>query len=270
MTGNHPAGVMRSGRPPRRLTGVPAARITYVGHATVLIEIGDVRLLTDPVLRTRVVHLRRHGPAPEVPADIDAVLVSHLHHDHLDPPSLRRLSGSPRVIAPHGAGPMLRRAGLEAEELRPGDRAHVDGLRIDAVRAVHPSGRWPFGARSKPLGFVVTGPPSVYFAGDTDLFEEMDALAPLDVALVPVAGWGPRLGPGHMDARRAAEALALLRPRVAVPIHWGTLYPRMTRLGEWFSSPAEVFATQAAELAPASEVRVLKPGESTSVNLPAA
>ena len=230
-----------------------------------------MRLLTDPVLRSRVAYLRRHGPAPEVPAGIDAVLISHLHHDHLDVPSLRLLADGPRVIAPRGAGPMLRRAGFEAEELRTGDWAEVNGLRIEAVRAVHAGGRWPLGGVSgEPLGFVIAGPPSVYFAGDTDLYEEMGELAPLDLALVPIAGWGPRLGPGHMDAARAAQAVALLRPRVVVPIHWGTLHPAMTRRGEWFSSPWEGFAAQAAELAPDSEVRVLRPGESTSVTAPAA
>jgi L-ascorbate metabolism protein UlaG (beta-lactamase superfamily) len=262
---------MRTGSARRRLGRVPAARITYVGHATVLIEVGGARLLTDPVLRSRVAHLRRHGPAPEVPAGIDAVLVSHLHHDHLDLPSLRLLAGSPRVIAPRGVGPMLRRAGFETEEVRPGDWADVNGVRVEAVRAVHPSGRWPVaGVSGEPLGFVVAGSPSVYFAGDTDLFEEMGELAPLDVALVPIAGWGPRLGPGHMNASRAAQAVALLRPRVAVPIHWGTLHPRTTRRGDWFTSPAEAFAAQAAELAPESEVRVLQPGESTSITPPAA
>ena len=98
----------------------------------------------------------------------------------------------------------------------------------------------------------------------------MGELAPLDVALVPIAGWGPRLGPGHMNAARAAQAVALLRARVAVPIHWGTLHPRTTRRGEWFTSPVEEFAAQAAELAPESEVRVLQPGESTSITAPAA
>ena len=262
---------MRTRLGPAETGPVPAARITYVGHATVLIEIGDVRLLTDPVLRTRVAYLRRYGPTPEVPAGIDVVLISHLHHDHLDLPSLRLLSGAPRVLAPRGAGPMLRRAGFETEELRPGDRAEVHGVRVEAVRAVHPSGRWPLGGVSgEPLGFVVAGPPSVYFAGDTDLYEEMAELAPLDLALVPIAGWGPRLGPGHMDAGRAAQAVALLRPRVAVPIHWGTLHSAMTRVGEWFSSPAEEFAARAAELAPDSEVRVLEPGEATAVTDPAA
>ena len=193
-----------------------------------LLELGGVRLLTDPVLRQRVAHLRRHGEAPEVPADIDAVLISHLHHDHLDRPSLRLLMGRPRVIAPLGAGRLARRPGIDVEELRPGDRAEVKGIPVEAVRAVHGSSRlWRVGPSGEPLGFVIGTAPSVYFAGDTDLFPEMERLGRLDVALLPVAGWGPKLGPGHMDAVRAAEAIALLRPRVAIPIHWGTLHPRL-------------------------------------------
>jgi len=233
----------------------------------VLLELGGVRLLTDPVLRTRVAHLRRHGEAPEVPGDIDAVLLSHLHHDHLDRPSLRRLAGSPRLIAPHGTRRLVRRLGVVVDELRPGDRADVNGVPVQAVRAVHGSSRlWRAGPSGEPLGFVVSEAPSVYFAGDTDLFPEMERLRPLDVALLPVAGWGPKLGPGHMDPARAAEAVALLGARVAIPIHWGTLRPRLTRVGEWFSGPGAEFAAQVAAVAPESEVRVLRPGESTSVD----
>ena len=232
-----------------------------------LLELGGVRLLTDPVLRTRVAHLRRHGEAPEVPGDIDAVLLSHLHHDHLDRPSLRRLAGSPRLIAPHGTRRLVRRLGVVVDELRPGDRADVNGVPVQAVRAVHGSSRlWRAGPSGEPLGFVVSEAPSVYFAGDTDLFPEMERLRPLDVALLPVAGWGPKLGPGHMDPARAAEAVALLGARVAIPIHWGTLRPRLTRVGEWFSGPGAEFAAQVAAVAPESEVRVLRPGESTSVD----
>ena len=231
-----------------------------------LLELGGVRLLTDPVLRQRVAHLRRHGEAPEVPADIDAVLISHLHHDHLDRPSLRLLTGRPRVIAPHGAARLARRPGIAVEELRPGDRAEVNGIPVKAVRAVHGSSRlWRAGPSGEPLGFVVGTAPSVYFAGDTDIFPEMERLGQLDVALLPVAGWGPKLGPGHMDAARAAQAVALLRPRVAIPIHWGTLHPRLGRRGRWFSGPGDEFAAQVAAVAPESEVRVLRPGESTSV-----
>ncbi len=81
-------------------------RVTYVGHATVLVEIDGVRLLTDPVLRSRVGPLRRHGtpPDPRLAKDVDAVLISHLHHDHADAPSLRRLSASRREDRRHPAG----------------------------------------------------------------------------------------------------------------------------------------------------------------------
>jgi L-ascorbate metabolism protein UlaG (beta-lactamase superfamily) len=88
----------------------------------------------------------------------------------------------------------------------------------------------------------------------------MADLAPIDAALLPVAGWGPTLGPGHMDAEQAAEAVALLRPAIAVPIHWGTLHPRGRRRGAWFDTPPQRFASRVALLAPEVEVRVLEPG----------
>ena len=98
----------------------------------------------------------------------------------------------------------------------------------------------------------------MYFAGDTDLFPEMSTLAgTLDVALLPVAGWGSRVGPGHLDPERAAQALQLLRPRMAVPIHWGTLSP-LNR--DTSAEPPETFRRLAAELAPEVEVRILEPG----------
>jgi L-ascorbate metabolism protein UlaG (beta-lactamase superfamily) len=229
----------------------------------VLLELGGVRLLTDPVLRRRVAHLRRYGPVPEPPTAVDAVLISHLHQDHLDLPSLRRLADQPQVIAPRGSGGFLRRAGFEAKELAPGDSTEVTGLTVTAVRAVHDPRRWPFaGPRAEPLGFVLGGARSVYFAGDTDLFGGMADLGPVGVALLPVAGWGPKLGQGHLHPEGAARAAALLRAHLAVPIHWGTLYPITARRGAWFSEPPHEFAAQMAALAPGVAVRVLAPGES--------
>jgi L-ascorbate metabolism protein UlaG (beta-lactamase superfamily) len=234
----------------------------------VLLELGGVRLLTDPVLRRTVVHLKRHAPVPEPPARLDAVLLSHLHHDHAHLPSLRLLDRRVRVIAPRGAGALLRRAGFrDAQELAAGGRAEVGGVVVTAVQALHDDRRRPVGGvRATPIGFVVGRDPRVYFAGDTDLFDDMAELAPLDVALLPVAGWGPKLGPGHLDPERAARAAALMRPRMAVPIHWGTLRPRYARVGAWFSDPPHAFAARVAELAPDVEVRVISPGE--SVELP--
>jgi L-ascorbate metabolism protein UlaG (beta-lactamase superfamily) len=83
----------------------------------------------------------------------------------------------------------------------------------------------------------------------------MAEFAPLDVALLPVAGWGKKVGPGHLDPYRAAAALALLRPAVAVPIHWGTY--RVARQPDESAGPAEAFARAAAELAPEVDVRIL-------------
>jgi L-ascorbate metabolism protein UlaG (beta-lactamase superfamily) len=244
-------------------------RVTWGGHSTVLVELDGVRVLTDPVLRPRVAHLRRHGepPSPALTERLDAVLISHLHYDHLDVPSLRGIAGEVKAFGPRGAGALLRRAGLtEVAALRPGEAGEVGGVRVGAVAAAHDPRRRPLGPRADPLGFVLEAGVRVYFAGDTDLFDGMSEIGPVDLALLPVAGWGPELGNGgHLDPESAARAAALIRPKVAVPIHWGTLYPRGRRLGEWFTEPARRFAAHAAELAPDVEVRVLAPGESLAL-----
>jgi L-ascorbate metabolism protein UlaG (beta-lactamase superfamily) len=208
-------------------------------------------------------HLRRRGPAPAPLGRVDAVLLSHLHYDHLDLPSLRMLEPRPELVCPTGTGRLLDRAGFpDARELLPGESLELDGLRVEATPAAHGGSRRPGGLSATPLGFVVRGERSVYFAGDTDLFDGMAELGPVDVALLPVAGYSPKLGPGHLDERRAAEAAALLRARVAVPIHWGTFHSMAQARGAWFTEPGSRFAQVAAELAPGVDVRVLEPGES--------
>ena len=244
--------------------------VTWVGHATVLLELDGVRLLTDPVVRDRVGPLARTAPAvaPGVLEGIDAVLLSHLHADHADLASLR-LVGSPLTIAPHGSERWLRRrvAGTVCE-LGVGEERSLGAVRVTATPAVHDARRWPRGPSASPIGFTVTGAGgSAYFAGDTDLFPGMADLAgSIDVALLPVSGWGPTLGPGHLDAERAASAAAAIAPRVAVPIHWGTLAPRKPlRRHPDPDRPPRDFARLVAERAPQVEVRVLGPGERTVV-----
>ncbi|HEY1285358.1 MAG TPA: MBL fold metallo-hydrolase [Solirubrobacterales bacterium] len=248
------------------------ARVTYVGHATVLIELDRVRILTDPVLRERIGPLRRRGapPASTVAEDLDAVLISHLHHDHADLPSLRRLDRGVRAFVPSGAAGLLRRQGFtDVAELEAGDSVAVGGVRVSAVEARHAGGH-RLGARATAaLGFLVAGSQSVYFAGDTDLFDGMERLGDrLDLALLPVWGWGPNLGPGHLDPERAAKGAAALSPRIAVPIHWGTLYPLgLSRLAPGrLTEPPREFARWAERLSPQVEVRVLAPGEATSLS----
>jgi len=247
------------------------AEIAWLGHATALIEIDGVRLLTDPVIRGRCGPLLRLV-APVDPADtsdIDAVLLSHLHSDHADLPSLRQLGRDKLVVAPRGAGQWLARRGFSnVRELGGDARTAIGALTVNAVPAEHDGRRKPLGPTAEAIGFVARGSRSVYFAGDTDLFPEMgDALPAIDVALLPVGGWGGGLGPGHLDPERAAEAARAIGPRVAIPIHWGTLgLPGSSRRALPHGDAGRLFAEHAAKLAPDVEVRVLAPGERTTVS----
>jgi L-ascorbate metabolism protein UlaG (beta-lactamase superfamily) len=218
-------------------------------------------VLTDPVLRPRVMHLRRRWIADAaLLRSLDAVLVSHVHFDHLDLPSLERLGRELPVVVPRGAGRLLRKRRFQQVlELDVGESVEIGSLTVRATQAEHDADRGPLGVKAPSLGFVVVGSKSVYFAGDTDLFEGMHALGELDVALLPIAGWGARIGPGHLGPRTAAEALARLRPRICVPIHWGTYRPikvGVARLGAG-ADPVEEFVQAAGELAPGVDVRVL-------------
>ncbi|MFE9555382.1 MBL fold metallo-hydrolase [Streptomyces sp. NPDC006703] len=245
--------------------------VTWWGHATCTIADGGVRLLTDPLFARRLAHLRRRRGAlpPPGAAVADAVLVSHLHADHLHVPSLARLAPGTPVIVPAGTArslPRLRRLGLRITEVRAGDTVEVLGLRVRAVPARHDGRRLPVGPhRSPALGYVIEGEARTYFAGDTGLFEGMArAVGPVDVALLPVGGWGPCLGHDHLDAARAAEALARLGALSAVPVHYGTYWPigmDGVRPHE-FHAPGEDFVRHAARLAPKAAVHRLGHGES--------
>ena len=242
------------------------ARIEYVGHATVLVDLDGVRLLTDPLLRNRVAHLRRTGPvSTRAQRGIDAVLVSHAHYDHLDLPSLEKLGKKLPVVVPRGLGGLLRKRRFESIlEVEVGETFSIGSLQIRAVHADHDGSRGPFGASADPVGYVISGSKSVYFAGDTDLFDGMAELGPVDVALVPIWGWGPGLGGGHLDPKGAAEAVARIKPGLAIPIHWGTYYPihlGLMRVPGFVDVPPLEFVAAMTETAPDVEVRVLQAGE---------
>jgi L-ascorbate metabolism protein UlaG (beta-lactamase superfamily) len=245
-------------------------RVTWLGHSTVLIELDGVRLLTDPLLRPRMLHLLRVAGPVDARAlgDVDAALISHFHYDHLDLASLRSLGLSVRVIAPAGGGAYLRKRGFaQVDELGIGGEVPVGPVVVRATPAEHDTRRGLLGGQAIAVGYAVLGSARAYFAGDTDLFDELDGLVPdLDVALLPVAGWGPRLPAGHLDPRGAAEAVRRLRPRIAVPIHWGT-YRRvgLARGEALLRAPAEEFARHVSELAPAVEVKILPVGGTLDV-----
>jgi L-ascorbate metabolism protein UlaG (beta-lactamase superfamily) len=243
----------------------PTRALTYIGHATVLIELAGTRSLTDPMLVGGILHIRRRQPAPPVDdlRRLDAILISHAHHDHLDHRSLSLLAPQCPVIVPRGCASTVRRAGArEVTEVDEGTRVSIGGLVVEGVHASHDGRRHPFAGPMTALGYLLNGPPNIYFAGDTDLFPGMSALAGrVDVALLPIWGWGARVPDGHLDPVRAAEAVARIRPRLAIPIHWGTLRAWGTQRGLDPVAPARAFGDAVARSAPATEVRVLMPGQ---------
>ena len=249
-----------------------SVRLRYLGHATVVLDLPGVRLITDPFLRDRLGPLHRHGPLPRPGAigSIGFVAISHAHPDHFDRRSLQALAGDPLVIVPRGMGGAVRRIGLRAREVVAGERVSIaPSVTVTAVPASH--WRWPGALRAAAIGYLIEGPgPSgIYFAGDTGPFAGMRDFADrVDIALLPVGSWGPHLGPGHLSPRSAAEVARDLGARVAVPIHWGTLYPAaLERLfGRRLTEPATEFARWAARLAPGPDVRAIAPGDETSID----
>ena len=240
-----------------------------MGHATVLLELAGIRILTDPFLRRGLGPLERHGPLPDREnfADIDLILISHGHPDHFDRASLALIQPPATVVVPRGLGAVTRGwVDGDVHELGVGERIRVGALSIEAVPARH----WiaPGAPRAQPQGYLVDAGARIWFAGDTGSFAGLQRLAGrVDAALLPVWTWGPHLGPGHLGPRSAAEVLARIGAPVAVPIHWGTLYPRrLHRLWRGpLTEPGDRFAAHASRLAPGADVRVLRPGEATLI-----
>ena len=263
-----------------------APALHFLGHSTVRVELAGTTVLTDPLLTPRLGPLRRVVPPlpPRSWAGVDLVLISHLHNDHLHLRSLRLLGRDTPVVVPRGAGRWLTRHGFTAvEELGAGDSLTDGGLTVTATHADHAAHRWgprlTHGPHAPAVGHLVTGGGStVYAAGDTDLFPGMTDLGDsgIDVALLPVWGWGASLGPGHLDPAGAASAVQLLRPAVAVPVHWGTFAvagltslpnPARARMRELLVEPPRRFAAAVAATGSATRVALTAPG--SPVVLPA-
>jgi L-ascorbate metabolism protein UlaG (beta-lactamase superfamily) len=248
--------------------------ITWIGHSTVLVEMAGVRVLTDPALTKSMAHLRRRHPVPPVPP-VDVVAISHLHMDHLHRRSLRLVArAEAEIVMPAGSTSLLRGIGFgTVHEVGAGDDVDVErGLgtvHIDVVSAVHSGRRGPHSRLDAPaLGYVIRAAGrSVYFAGDTALFAAMADIGEVDVALIPIWGWGATLGEHHLDPSSAASATALLQPQHVVPIHWGTYSPVRAGRGSpaWLDVPLERFRTALADQGLGDRLIPLLPGESITI-----
>jgi L-ascorbate metabolism protein UlaG (beta-lactamase superfamily) len=241
--------------------------VTWLGHSSVVLDIAGRRLLTDPLLRRHAGILRRRSPHPseEQWVGSDAVLLSHLHHDHADLRSLRSLGEVPILTGRRNAEWLGRRglAGVALEGWR-----DLGGVEVRLVPAVHHSRRMPH-RPNDAHGHLVRAPDvTVWVAGDTSLHDDIRRLGSVvgrervDVVIVPIGGWGPRLSPGHLGPEEAAQACSWTQARHAVPVHWGTFHvPPTGHFGGWMERPAGEFATALRDVAPTCHLVALEQGD---------
>lgn len=206
-----------------------ALAVTWWGHSSTTVELGSIRIGTDPLLVDRLMHLRRYSTSPtSVATELDLVLVSHAHGDHLHVPSLARIPAEAPIVVPRGVARLLGRLpGRTVVEVEPGEHVQVAGVGIDVLPAHH-DGRRHTLARHGPsaLGYrVATASHAFWYPGDTGLDARMSDVDAVDLALVPIGGWGPTLGEEHMDPEQASEAVRRVGARWAVPVHYGTFWP---------------------------------------------
>lgn len=248
-------------------------KIAFAGHSTTLVEIDGTRVLSDPLFRSSLLHLQRHAPLVDLEnyGKPEVLLISHSHMDHLDKRSLKLVDKSAQAIVPNDSVKLMRSLGFrDVVGMSAGDEVEAAGLRVRAVHADHHGSRMPWNASAETLGFVVEGSQSFYYAGDTDLFDEMADLGPgIDLALIPVWGWGPKLGAGHLDPLRAAKAVELIQPRVAVPVHWGGYLPAgmVKRRPDLLVEPPRKFRRIVEESSHTdARVELIEPGDAIFVN----
>lgn len=216
--------------------------VAYIGHATVLIHLDNVNIITDPVFSDRIGWFAKRyikpGIAFEKLPEIDMILISHEHWDHLDKPTLRRFPRDIPVIISAGLGDRIRKLGFkDVREISWWEATAIGNIKITATPAQH--------IASRISSYVIEGSKTVFFAGDTGLsdeFREIGSRFDIDLALLPIGDYHPRLSfiPGfkkmtrgrHLAPGDVPAALEMLRTRLVAPIHWGTFKISGTGLDE--------------------------------------
>jgi len=254
-------------------------KVTYIGHATLLLELGGATILTDPNFDPKLGRLLPRVSAPGIALDklpsLDALLLTHAHADHLSFESLERLSRKIPLFAPPVIAKWLRRLGFDhAVDIAPGGSVRVKDVEIHAASATHRGNRYGFDRwRSDANMYLLDAGETIFFAGDTALVEDTHHLVErvlwkngreLDLALLPIGyapWWKPGFRKGHLTHEDALTLFERLRAKTLVPYHWGT-FRHVT------ATAHDAIRRLRARLAThhlATAVKIIEPGESLSI-----
>jgi L-ascorbate metabolism protein UlaG (beta-lactamase superfamily) len=255
-------------------------KITYIGHATLLLEIGGARVLTDPNFDPHLGRLLPRVSAPGIALDalpaLDAILLTHAHADHLSFDSLDRLPRDVPLYAPPAVARWLRGKGYaHVELLAPGEDTTIGAVRVHAARATHQGNRYGIDRwRSAANMYLAeTDEESLFFAGDTALMPDTHALVErvlwradraLDVALLPIGyapPWKPGFRRGHLTHDDALTLFETLRARALIPYHWGTFRHVTSSAHDAIERLRALLPTHGAR----ERVHIIEPGESMLV-----
>lgn len=209
--------------------------ITWIGHASFLIQANGKNMLVDPIWTSRTPFMRRLSPPgllPDQLPPIDAVLISHGHYDHLQFGSLRRIAGEPLYLVPSGLARLLKRKGFRrVEELEWWQSLELDGVRLSFVPAQHWTRRTPWDTNASHWGgWVIESPHNtVYFAGDSGYFRgfrDIGERFSIDVALMPIGAYEPEwfMSPQHVTPEESVQAFVDVKARLFIPMHYGAFH----------------------------------------------
>jgi L-ascorbate metabolism protein UlaG (beta-lactamase superfamily) len=259
--------------------GTAQPTVTWIGHATVLVQLDGLTILTDPTWSNvvgpfGVLGVHRYTPPgirfEDLPR-VDVVLISHDHYDHLDAPTVARLARTfnPHFLVPKGLKPWFADRGItNVTELNWGASVAQGGVTFVCTPAQHGGGR-TLADQGRRLwsSWVVLGSKRFYFGGDTGYYHHFkdagDAYGPFDLAALPIGSYTPRetARPVHMSPEEALQAFTDLRATTFVGIHWGTYALAREPFDE---PPRRIAAEVARRELPGDHVLILPPGQTAS------